>query len=481
MLQAPHGRVRFRRRLLVTALAAAPEGGFANATLVIIALMTQSTLLLLLMLSPLAHAATDGAPASVAREDSDSRFSLHWQATYVEQNSLSFRAPYRGTNSLSPHEGRETTDITLFAGARLWANAEIWVNPEMDQGFGLDNTLGVAGFPSGEAYKVGKHAPYFRLARAFVRQTVNLGEVTEPAEGGANQFSGYRSPDRLVFTVGKFSVVDLFDTSSYAHDPRGDFLNWSVVDAGTFDYAADAWGYTVGAAAEWYKGRWTLRGGVFDLSDVPNSAHLEPAAHEFQMMLEIERRHEILGLPGKVLVTAYDSRGRMGLLDEAVSLARATGDPVDIAAVRRYRSRLGASLNVEQQIAAQVAVFARLGKATGNVEAYEFTDIDRTVSTGVSVKGAAWSRPHDTLAIAAVINGISAARERYLDAGGLGILVGDGRLPHPGPEKILETYYTLTPWQWLQLTADYQRVTNPGYNTDRGPVSIIAVRVHLQF
>ena len=448
---------------------------------VAIPMLSKRKIWVLMLLSPIAHAEPDAVPSPVIATQSSDRFSIHWQATYVEQNSSDFHAPYRGPNSLSPREGRETTDMTLFAGARLWANAEIWVNPEMDQGFGLDNTLGVAGFPSGEAYKVGSNAPYFRLPRAFVRQTINFGEAAEAVESSANQFAGYRSADRLVVTVGKFSVVDIFDTNAYAHDPRADFLNWSVIDAGTFDYAADAWGYTVGAALEWYTGRWTVRGGVFDLSDVPNSPHLDPGAHEFQIALELERRQQILGLPGRVLITAFDSRGRMGLLDDAVRLAQTTGSPVDISAVRRYRGRLGVSLGVEQQVSRDIGVFARIGKAAGNVESYEFTDIDRTISIGASAKGSAWSRPGDTLALAVARNGISAARERYLNAGGLGILVGDGQLPHPGAEQILETYYDLTPWQWLHVTADYQWVKNPAYNTDRGPVSIVGVRVHVQW
>jgi hypothetical protein len=61
-------------------------------------------------------------------------------------------APYAGPNSLTPDRGKETTDLTVFLGARLWQGAEIWITPEIDQGFGLNNTLGVAGFPSGEAY-----------------------------------------------------------------------------------------------------------------------------------------------------------------------------------------------------------------------------------------------------------------------------------------------------------------------------------------
>lgn len=171
----------------------------------------------------------------------------------------------------------------------------------------------------------------------------------------------------------------------------------------------------------------------------------------------------------------------MGLLDEAIQRAQATGEPVDITAVRHYRSRLGASLDVEQQLAADVGLFARIGKAAGNVETYEFSDIDRSVSAGLSIKGSAWHRAQDTIGVAAIVDGISAEREQYLNAGGLGILVGDGKLPHPGPEQIAETYYRLDVLSHAQLSLDYQWVKNPAYNSDRGPVSIFAVRVHAQF
>jgi high affinity Mn2+ porin len=421
----------------------------------------------------------DGAPADAAAPSD--RFALHAQATYVEQQTNDFPAPYRGTNSLSPDSGRETVDATLYLGARLWSGSEAWANPEMDQGFGLDDTMGVAGFPSGEAYKVGSNQPYFRLQRLFVRQTINLGDDRQKVDAGLDQFAATQSANRLVLTVGKFSVVDVFDVNQYAHDPRNDFLNWAVIDAGTFDYAADAWGYSVGAAIEWYQGPWTLRAGFFDLSDVPNTAHLEPGFKENQEQLELERRYQLRGLPGKVLLTVFRSYGRMGLLNDAVELAEATGNPVDIAAVRSYRSRLGASLNFEQPLAEDLGVFARLGKAAGNVETYEFTDIDRTFSAGLSLKGSSWGRAADTVGLAGIVNDISGERERYLNAGGLGILVGDGKLPHPGAEQIVETYYLLTPLAHAHLTLDYQWVNHPAYNRDRGPASIIAVRVHLEF
>lgn len=425
--------------------------------------------------------AVDKSADSNSQPMTEERFAIHGQFTYVEQETNSFAAPYAGSNSLTPHQGRQTTDATLYVGARLWSGAEGWLTPEIDQGFGLDNTLGLAAFSSGEAYKVGKKQPYLRLPHAFVRQTINMDDARAEVKPDQMQCGGSHSLNRWVITVGKFSVTEVFDTNQFAHDQRNDFLNWAGIDAGSFDYAADAWGYTVGAAAEWYQGSWTLRAGVFDLSNIPNSAHLEPGGHEYQVDAEIEKRYEVSDQLGRITLTMFDTRGRMGLLDEAVGLAASTGDPVDIAAVRHFRSRLGISLGLEQQVTADLGLFARVGKAAGNVESFEFTDIDRTVSAGLSIKGSAWHRAEDTLGIAAIVDGISGARERYLNAGGLGILVGDGKLGHPGAEQIAETYYRLAVFAHAQLSLDYQWVKNPAYNKDRGPVSIFAVRMHAQF
>jgi high affinity Mn2+ porin len=408
------------------------------------------------------------------------RFAFHAQATYVNQYDPPFSAPYKGQNSLAPNIGRETSDITLYAGVRLWQGAEAWINPELDQGFGLSGSVGIAGFPSGEAYKVGADYPYTRLHRAFLRQTIDLGGEVQKVDAGLNQFSGSQTSDRLVFTVGKFGVVDVFDTNKYAHDPRGDFLNWTILDTGTFDYAADAWAYTVGAAVEWYQGPWTLRGGMFDLSIAPNQTFLDSRFEQFQWVGEIERRYAIGDQPGKLAITGFLTRGRMGSFQDTIQLAALTGGPADIAAVRHYQSRGGISMNLEQQLVPNVGFFARAGIADGTKEPYEFTDVDRSVATGFSISGRQWGRDDDTFGIAGVINGISGVHQAFLNAGGLGILVGDGQLPNPGSEKILETYYSFPVFS-TRVTLDYQLIVNPAYNRDRGPVSVLGVRVHSQY
>ncbi|MDI3259824.1 MAG: carbohydrate porin [Sinobacteraceae bacterium] len=409
------------------------------------------------------------------------RFSFHAQFTTVVQYHPGFRSSYQGANSLDAgNGGRETIDLTLFAGARLWPGGAFYVNPEVDQGFGLSNTLGVAGFPSGEAYKVGKSDPYLRLHRAFFRQMIGLGEPAETVESDANRLAGPQPGAGLTLTAGKFSAVDIFDTNAYAHDPRNDFLNWSIIDAGAYDYAADAWGYSYGAAAEWTRSWWTLRAGVFDLSRVPNSERLERGFGQFEAVGELEARHTLDGHPGKLKLLGYVNRGRMADYRDALRLAQQTASVPDVANVRRYRSRPGAALNLEQEVASDLGVFVRASLNDGGKEAYEFTEINRSLAAGLALKGARWNRPEDTVGLAGVVNGLSGAARDYFAAGGLGILIGDGRLPHYGPEKIVEVYYAARTIGPLSLGLDYQYIVNPAYNRDRGPVSVFGLRLHAE-
>jgi len=417
---------------------------------------------------------------------------FHGQTTFVEQAYPAIRAPYTGAQSLpGGGQGRETIDITLSAGVRLWQGAQLWIQPEIDQGMGLLDTHGLAGFPSAESYKEGFAYPYARVNRYFIRQTIDLGGETQKVDADISQFAGSQTANRLVLTVGKFSVVDIFDTNKYANNAKTDFLNWTTVNAGSFDYAGDAWAYSYGAAAEWYQGRWTLRGGIFDMSQTPADVGgdsalgygLDPTFHNFELLGEIENRYELWGQPGKLKVTGFVIRGLMGNYNAAVALSEATGlDASDaLAAVRTYTSRPGASLNLEQQVTETVGLFARAGWADGNVECWDNTDVDRSVETGVSINGKQWGRPDDTIGVAGVINGISSAHAAYFNAGGLGVLIGDGQLPHPGLEQIIETYYSYAISASTKVSFDYQFIANPAYNTDRGPVNVFAGRFHTAF
>lgn len=426
---------------------------------------------------------SDGQLTPLSSEKAiEQTWALHAQGTFVVQSNPAFRSAFEGANSLRARgETRETTDVTLFLGVKPWAGAELWANPEIDQGFGLANTVGAAGFPSGEAYKVGKANPYFRLQRLFFRQTIQLGGAIEKVTADLNQLGSRRRADRLVVTVGKISVGDIFDTNRYAHDPRADFLNWTLIDAGSFDYAADAWGYSYGGAIELYRRGFALRAGLFNLSKVPNSETLERNFSQYELVVEGEAPLSIGGRPGKLKLTGFINHGNMGRFTEAVALAGATGQAADIGPVRRFATRSGMSINIEQAVTGSLGVFARAGRADGRFESFEFTDVDRTIAGGVSLNGKRWGREGDTIGLAGVINCASADRKAYLNAGGLGILVGDGELPRPGDEHIVETYYNFAPFSGINLTADVQFINNPAYNRDRGPVVVLGARLHGQF
>ena len=417
---------------------------------------------------------------------------LHGQSTFVYQGYPTFRSPYEGLQSL-PGVGnaRETFDISLFAGLRLWQGAELWIDPEIDQGHGLGDTHGVAGFTSGEAYKFGFDYPYARANRYFVRQTINVGGETQKVDADVNLFAQSYTENRLVLTVGKFFVTDIFDTNKYANNPKTDFLNWSVINAGTFDFGSDAWSTTYGAAAEWYQGIFAFRAGVFDMSATPAGAlsalgyELNSTFGQQELVGEIEERHQLWGQPGKLKVTGFLIHGRMGDFQDAVALSQPgqpfAGDPTDaLVSVRAYRLRPGVSLNLEQQVNEAMGVFARAGWADGYLEPWDNTDIDRTVEAGVSIIGKNWGRPNDTIGVAGVINGLAPIHAAYFEAGGMGIVIGDGRLNY-GLEQIVEAYYSYAVTNSTKVTFDYQFIANPGYNADRGPVNVFAGRFHWQF
>jgi carbohydrate-selective porin OprB len=144
------------------------------------------------------------------------------------------------------------------------------------------------------------------------------------------------------------------------------------------------------------------------------------------------------------------------------------------------RVKRGFGFNFEQEISSSVGLFGRASWADGQTETYAFTEIDRSLSGGVSVKGGAFGRTRDTLGIACVRNSLSTAHRDYLAAGGLGFFLGDGALRYR-PENILEAYYSLNVAKDTSVSADFQRISNPGYNADRGPATVVSARLHYGF
>jgi high affinity Mn2+ porin len=407
------------------------------------------------------------------------RWEIHGQTTFLPQGYPAFRALYSGPNSLTPApQLQETWSNSLYLNARLWEGGEVYYNPELLQGFGLNDTVGVAGFPSGEAQKSNFPYPHYNTSRLFVRQTFGFGGEQEDLASGPMQLAGKADVSRLTLQAGKFSVIDVFDGNSYAKDSRKDFMNWSIWAPGAFDYTADKLGLSYGATAELNQKQWALRSGYFLMDAVSNSNNFDTNVfRRGEYVIELETRYSVFSQPGKLRTIAWLNSAFSGSYRETLDNP-AFG--VDIAQTRTGRIKYGYVINLEQALSDEVGLFGRWSWNDGKTEIMAFTDIDASLSLGASIKGTKWGRPDDVIGIGGAINALSRDHRDFIAAGGLGPLIGDGQLNYRR-ERILETYYAFALNKALTFTADYQFVTNPAYNADRGPVSIFSGRLHGEF
>lgn len=412
-------------------------------------------------------------------EDWNAKF----QATYVWQAKHPFSAAYSGSNSLSS-EGENSYSFTATAalGFRPWTGGEFYFNPEAAQGVPLSNLTGLGGFTNGEMARTSGPTLTIYRARAFLRQTWGMGGGSETVESDANQLAGIVDKRRFVLTAGNLSVLDLFDDNAYSHDPRTQFMNWSLMTHGAYDYAADARGYSWGLALEYFDDGWAIRAGRFIQPKEPNQQQLDSRFFQhYGDQIEFERTHTLGDQPGKLRLLAFRNRAVMSRFRDALDLANQTGSAPDINAVRSDEQfKEGTGVNLEQAITSNVGVFARAMWANGQTETYAFTEIDRSLSGGALIKGGAWGRGQDTVGIALARNGLSQAHRDYLAAGGLGFFIGDGRLDYR-PESIVEAFYNLNVVKGAWITLDLQHIQNPAYNADRGPVNAGSIRLHTEF
>jgi high affinity Mn2+ porin len=392
-------------------------------------------------------------------DDASGRWSFHFQSTSIGQHHGEFPSLYEGTNSLPAHdENRVSLTATAFIEFRVNSWADLVVNPEVAGGRGFGQVTGIAGFPNGEIPRVSSATPTPYIARAFLRNTW--------------KFSDGR---KLTLITGKFALTDYFDNNTYSHDPRKQFMNWSLMYNGAWDYPADTRGYTAGSLQELTMQHWSLRAATVLEPTEANGPTLDTrVAKNRGEVVEGESRYQLGGHDGAFRVLGFLNRERAGTFRDAL---QQTGTP-DLGPTRRPGTKkYGFGLNVEQAITADLGVFARYGWSDGKTEAWAFTEIDRSVSGGVSLKGTLWKRAGDNIGVAAVRNYLSGDDRRFLGTGGLGFIIGDGRLNYR-PETIEEAYYAWRATKQWTFTLDYQRIANPAYNHDRGPVSVGTLRVH---
>lgn len=421
----------------------------------------------------------------VFAEEQSSNF--HFQTTSVTQNHGPFNSPYEGNNSVSPtiagnsmtpvSESATSLTLTIFGGERLWRGGELYVNPELIGGTGLSHTLGTAGYPNGEIYRVDDSNAKWNLSRLYFKQVIGLGGEQEQIPDDKNQLATQVDVRRLTVAIGKFSLNDFFDNNLFSHDPRTQFLNWSFMDNGAWDYAADTRGYSWGIYLEFNQPRWAVRAASVMVPRYANQLEMDKNVPSHRGdNLEFEYRYKISDSKGVARVMAYENIANMGSYRATLDTS-ASG--MDVTRTRDRRTKYGFGLNLQQEITENFGAFSRLSWNDGHTETWAFTEIDRTMSLGVNANGRLWRRPSDNAGLGFVVNLLSDDHRDYLAAGGYGFIIGDGRLTY-GAEQIAEFYYLYHVMDGMGLTGDYQFVINPAYNVDRGPISIFSLRLHYE-
>ncbi|HEY0786063.1 MAG TPA: carbohydrate porin [Acidobacteriaceae bacterium] len=420
------------------------------------------------------------------------------QANIIFQAHPAFHSPYQGVNSLR-RAGEYKTSLlgTLFLGYQLQRlprrpetprdqrfNTDFILDIESSGGRGLSQALGLAGFTNLDVVRNPNLGSKPYIAHAELHQTIGFtSEMTDVARGPLSLAS--RAPvRRLELRLGKMSLPDVFDISGVVSDSHLQFTNWTIDNNGAWDYAADTRGYTYAATAEYQDRAWAVRYGLALMPTVANGIDLDWALSRAKgQNFEFEWRHSLLpGREGTQRLLIFRNNAHMGSYREAVNAYLKGIDPrPTITAHEHFRAiKYGFGYNGEQQVTGHLRLAARFGWNEGQHESFAYTEVDQTVLVGGDYDGTEWSRPQDKAGLAFVSNAIKRDHQNYLADGGLGFLLGDGRLRY-GRENTLESYYNLHAWRGLYFALALSHVDSPGYNHDRGPVWVPSVRAHVDF
>jgi hypothetical protein len=431
-------------------------------------------------------------------------WNAYGQFTYISTWHTAFPAGYTNLNgtpfSLSPtSEQSFTMTATLFLGVGLWPGAEAYLVPEVISETAFSGLHGIGGdIQNFELQKTGSVSPQLYRSRMYLRQTIGLGGDPVVKTSDPMQLASVVDARRLVLTAGNFTILDVFDRSEIAPDPRRDFLNMAFMTYTSWDFPADARGYSYGGTLELYWDDWALRYGRIAPPQNPNQLQIDFNLFTYYGdQVEIEHDHKLLGQDGSVRVVGYRDELDAGRFSDAIAAYQ--GDPrknattcpgfnygssnahaPDLCWARRANAKLGIGVHVEQHITRDVGVFVRAMYSDGQVEVDAFNSADRSAAIGLITEGDAWRRPFDIAGIGTGLSWISQVHAQYLAMGGVDGFIGDGAI-HQAAEGVAEAFYSVNMLRALWFTGDYQFLWNPAFNADRGPVHVFGVRAHAEF
>jgi len=406
------------------------------------------------------------------------------QATVIDQGVLPFHGPYRDANSFKANGDNQISQTYgLYLGSQLTTRLQFYFDVEMFRGAGISNATGLGGLTDGDVIRGGSvqlaKTPY--VARAYFRYVFPLSSETERAEPAMDQLPGPEPMRRVEMKLGRFANNDDFDQNRYANSTRTQFLNWSLWNNTAWDFAADTRGFSYGILLAWVNPTWVLRVGSMMMPTLANGNTMDD--HVWNARgdnVELTLRPTSWGTVVRLL--GYVNQARMGIYRDAITKAQETGTTPDIARDDHPgRIKWGIGFNLEQPLAdeGETGVFARLGWNDGKTETFVFTEVDRLATVGLQLSGVNWGRPKDVVGISYAFDGLSPEHRRYLERGGAGFVLGDGKLNY-ALEQILEVYYRFQLLRYVQTSLDYQFIQNPAYNRDRGPVHVFGLRLHVE-
>jgi hypothetical protein len=433
-------------------------------------------------------------------------WNAYGQVTWISSLKLPFHAPYtnyQGSNmSLLPTlEHSFTGSATLYLGVHLWPGGEVYYVPEVITLRPLSNLRGIGGsIQNFELQKCGTAMPQLYRARVYLQQTIGFGgkKVWKPSD--PMQLETKVDSRRLVLRAGNFSIIDFLDRNEFAGDLRQQFFDMAFMTYSAYDFGSNARGLSLGGVAELYLDDWAFRFGRITPPQNPNDLSWELRFDKYYGdQAEIEHRHELFGQPGAVRLLGYRNRVVTGKFEDAIAAyeadpagknATTCGDRYsynsanqtapDLCWARKPNQRLGIGLNIEQHITDNLGVSFRGMISDGKTEVYAYTPTDTSIAATALAKGTAWKRPRDLAGVGYAANWISSIHAKYLGMGGVDGFVGDGKL-RQASERVVEVFYSANVLNSVWFSLDYQHLSNPAFNADRGPVNIFGGRLHAEF
>jgi high affinity Mn2+ porin len=446
-------------------------------------------------MSPVGREPNDAPIVAMAPHPEDQSWWISGQANIILQGDLPFHSPYQGPNSFIPRGEYKTSMVgtvyTAWRPDRSIRHATDFIfDLEAAEGRGLSEALGIAGFTNLDVVRnpnLGR-VPY--PARYQIHQVLGFTNKTTSQDAGPYALAPSVPLRRVEFRLGKLTLPDFFDLNDVGTDSHLQFMNWTVDNNGAWDYAADTRGYTVGGIAEYDDRIWSVRYGIFAMPVIANGIDLDWAfSRAHGQNGEFELRHSFVPKrKGTTRVLFYANRAHMGTYREAVEDFLNGSDYAKYGVTRptitlheHYGAlKYGLGYNTEQEVTENLRMGGRFGWNEGQHESFAYTEVDQTVELVADYAGTRWRRPVDKIGLAVVPNAIKADHQEYLKLGGLGFLLGDGKLNY-GRENIVEGYYNYHAWRGMFYALDIQHIDNPGYNRDRGPVWVGSLRAHIDF